>query len=368
MRVLVTADTIGGVWTYTRELVTGLSRRGVDVVLVSFGEIPSAAQSDWLDGLKNVDYRATAFKLEWMQDSLDDLRASSGFLMDVVRETRPHLLHLSQYFHGALNVNVPKIVVAHSDVVSWWMEVHGVEPPQNDWTIGYRDVVTTGLAGADVVVAPSRWMLDAATRHYGPLRNGTVIYNGRNPGLFNPHGSKEDLAISVGRVWDKAKNVSILAEASHSVPVWIAGEETNPEANGRPNNSSLRGRGVRLCGKQSESQLRHLFSRASMYVATSQYEPFGLALAEAALSRCALIANDIPVFRELWGECACYYSPNDSQDLARKIDQLQHDKELRMTYANLAYRRAQQRFTAERMVSDYINLYQTLVPAGAAVA
>src|SRR4051812_43153599 len=101
MRVLVTADTVGGVWTYTRELVTGLAQRGVEVVLVSFGEIPNAAQSDWLDGLKNVDYRATAFKLEWMQDSLDDLRASSGFLMDVVRETKPSLLHFSQYFYGA---------------------------------------------------------------------------------------------------------------------------------------------------------------------------------------------------------------------------------------------------------------------------
>ena len=45
MRALVTADTVGGVWTYTRELVTGLSQRGVDVTLVSFGEIPSATQS-----------------------------------------------------------------------------------------------------------------------------------------------------------------------------------------------------------------------------------------------------------------------------------------------------------------------------------
>jgi hypothetical protein len=29
MRVVVTTDTLGGVWTYTRELVTELIRRGV---------------------------------------------------------------------------------------------------------------------------------------------------------------------------------------------------------------------------------------------------------------------------------------------------------------------------------------------------
>jgi hypothetical protein len=37
MHILVTADTLGGVWTYTQELVTGLLRRGEQVTLVSFG-------------------------------------------------------------------------------------------------------------------------------------------------------------------------------------------------------------------------------------------------------------------------------------------------------------------------------------------
>src|SRR5208282_331116 len=37
MHVLITTDTVGGVWNYTRELVTGLSRRGIRVTLVSFG-------------------------------------------------------------------------------------------------------------------------------------------------------------------------------------------------------------------------------------------------------------------------------------------------------------------------------------------
>ena len=54
MHVLVTADTLGGVWTYTRELVSGLTRRGVRVTLVSFGEIPTAKQSEWLTALPEV--------------------------------------------------------------------------------------------------------------------------------------------------------------------------------------------------------------------------------------------------------------------------------------------------------------------------
>src|SRR5690348_9853416 len=80
MHILVTADTLGGVWTYTRELVTGLVRRGPRVTLVSFGDIPTAAQTRWMEGLENFDYRPTAFKLEWMLDSETDMLASAQYL------------------------------------------------------------------------------------------------------------------------------------------------------------------------------------------------------------------------------------------------------------------------------------------------
>jgi glycosyltransferase involved in cell wall biosynthesis len=369
MHVLVTADTVGGVWTYTRELVGGLSQRGVRVTLVSFGEIPGPAQAQWLDHLRGVDYRATAFRLEWMRDCIEDLRASSEFLQQVIFEVQPDVLHFSQYHYGTLEVAIPKVVVAHSDVLSWWETVHGELPAANLWLAQYQDIVAQGLAGANVVVAPSRWMLATLERHYGTVPNGMVIYNGRNPGLFNPHVSKEDLVVAVGRVWDKGKNLSLLLQGPHNLPVWIAGAEEHPEHAVRGQSTvPACARGVRFLGPQSEAQLCQLFSRASIYAVTSQYEPFGLAPVEAAFSRCAIVANDIASLRELWGETACYFRYNDADDLARAIHRLQQDRELRLTYSNLAYRRAQQRFTAERMVSDYMTLYQTLASAGAAAA
>jgi glycogen synthase len=93
MHVLVTADTVGGVWTYTRELVTGLAQRGIRVTLVSFGEIPAASQTEWLTALGTVDFYPTAFRLEWMQDAEDDLKASSDYLLRIINEKKPDLLH-----------------------------------------------------------------------------------------------------------------------------------------------------------------------------------------------------------------------------------------------------------------------------------
>jgi glycosyltransferase involved in cell wall biosynthesis len=371
MHVLVTADTLGGVWTYARELVTGLAKRGVQVTLVSFGEIPSPAQMSWLDGLRNLDFRPTAFRLEWMQESEQDLEASAEHLRSIVRETQPDVLHLNQYFYGALDVDVPRLVVAHSDVVSWWAAVHGAEPPETNWSRWYREIVTRGLSRATAVVAPTRWMLEAAERYYVKPKQASVVYNGRTPALFSPHISKENYVISVGRLWDSGKQVTLLAQQQDAPQAaYIVGSEQHPDSGLRSNTIFGRtGRSrVHFKGPQSEAQLRQLYARASTYVVTSRYEPFGLAPLEAAFSRCAIVCNDIPSLREVWGDSALYFAANSGAGLARALERLGADRELRLTYGSLAYQRAMQRYTADRMVDDYLALYQTMVGSGALAA
>lgn len=361
MHILITADTVGGVWTYTRELVSGLVGRGYRVTLVSFGKFPSEQQVKWMAGLSRFQYRPTEYRLEWMQDAEENIAASMQFLDEVVREVQPDLLHLNQYAYGALKVDVPKIVVAHSDVVSWWASVHNEEPPDDRWTRWYRETVAKGLHGADVVLAPSQWMMEQVRRHYFRPAASQVIPNGRNPELFDPRRQKEHLVVAVGRVWDQGKQVSLLLKRDHTVPVCIVGSQEHPdkligghaECGHKPD--------VRFCGPQSESQLRTLYARASGYAATSCYEPFGLAPVEAALSRCALIVNDLPVFHELWGDAACYFRKNDPDSLADAIRFVAAHPRRCREYGERAYECALDRFTSARMISDYERLYGKLV-------
>jgi len=365
MHILVTADTLGGVWTYTRELVTGLVRRGERVTLVSFGNIPNQAQTRWMDNLENLDYRPTAFKLEWMLDSEADLAGSAQYLEAVIEETRPDLLHLSQFYYGALDCDVPRVVVAHSDVVSWWMTVNRKEAPDTEWLRWYRRIVTQGLHQATAVIAPSRWMLEQVGLYYGGAANSAVIYNGRTPTLFNPHMSKEDTIVTVGRLWDSGKNVSLLLRQEMPGEVHIIGSDRHPELQSHAFAAEAIRPKVHLDPEQDEAQLARTLARAGIYVATSQYEPFGLAPVEASLSRCALVASDIPSFRELWEGSAVYFRNNDAASLQTVVARLLCDSSFRREKANLAYHRAQRCFSADRMVSDYMNLYRTLVPAQA---
>jgi glycosyltransferase involved in cell wall biosynthesis len=372
VHVLVTGDTMSGSWTYTRELVTGLVTRGVRVTLVSFGEIPLPEQTAWMDHLHGLDYRPTAFRLEWMQEAEEDLAESSAFLAALVRELRPNVLHLNQFCYGDLQVGTPRVVMAHSDLMTF---DQAVRPPGNGRAISrrwYRDTVRRGIAHADAMVAPSTWMLERVSACYGQPLRGEVIYPGRNPIFFNPYISKDDCVLAVGRMVDAGKQVSLLTQHEHPVPVCIVGAEHTVPTPRIPIRADVKvateQTSVAIRGPQTEAQLRALFSRAAIYAATARYEPLGMALLEAAFSRCAIVANDIPSFREIWGDAAVYFRTNDAASLAESIRQLSADRSLRRAYAEMAYTRARERFTTKRMIEDYLQLYRGLIAVNSAAA
>jgi glycogen synthase len=357
MHVLITSDTVGGVWTYTQELVTGLVYAGHRVTLVSIGKLPAPHQTTWMQTLPRLDYRPTEYRLEWMEVAERDIEDSRRYLSLLVDEVRPDVLHFNQYCYGDLETDIPKIVVAHSDIVSWWVAVHGREPEETPWIRHYRRMVNNGLLGADLIIAPSKWMLNQLSTYYSRTAMGMVIYNGRSPELFGANEQKEDFVLSVGRVWDSAKNLSLLLEREHEVPVRIVGWEQEPGREHHRANRRLP-QNVQLLGPKSQSELRDVYSHAAIYAATSRYEPFGLAPLEAALSGCALVLNDNPVFRELWESAAIFFKKDDAEDLAQLIAELRRDSTLRTQYADLAYETACAKFSAARMVEQYEHAYQ----------
>jgi glycosyltransferase involved in cell wall biosynthesis len=103
-----------------------------------------------------------------------------------------------------------------------------------------------------------------------------------------------------------------------------------------------------------------LYSKASIYAGTARYEPSGVTVLEAALSRCALVLNDIPPLRELWGNAANYFRTNDSVSLAETVRTLTDDQQLRRNFANRAFQRARECFNAHRMTDNYIQLYRSI--------
>ena len=372
MHVLMTTDTLSGIWTYTRELVSGLAARGARVTLVSFGEIPLPRQTAWMERLSNVDYCPTAFRLDWMDEGQRDLQEASSYLCSLIREVKPSLFHSNHLCYGSVPVSIPRMLVAHGDFVTWWKEVHGREPKGSAWLRRYTAKIAEAISEASALVASTGWMLDMVQSTYSPCRRNAVICHGRNPIHFNPYVTKDNSVLAIGRMLDPAAQIHLLTGHDYSVPVCVA-EENRPADPLAPEiQASVRiqdgDRGMQIKGPQTEAQLRQLYSRASIFAATARYEPFGMPVLEAALSRCALILNDIPSLREIWGHAATYFHTNDSESLAEAVRILSEDEQMRHSSARRAFQRARECFNANRMTDNYLQLYRSLVTRCALVA
>jgi glycogen synthase len=369
VRILLTTDVVGGVWSYTEELVDALAGAGHDVALVSLGGEPRTEHRAWLAERPALRYTALPHALEWMPDPEPSLAASVDALREISARFSPDVIHLNQFFYGAFDLGAPTLVVAHSDVVGWWRAVHEAEPPDDPWFRRYRGWVRDGLAGAAAVAAPSASMAADIAGCYG--RKARVIHNARTPSRFAPSpGRREPVAVSVGRLWDEAKGVRDLARAAARMRagggggpgVVVAGPVRHP-AGGDDFPADVPG--LEWVGVLPADQLAALLGRAAIYVATSRYEPFGLAPLEAALAGCALVMADIRTFRELWDGAAAFYPPGDDAALAALLESLHDEPRRRAAIAAACRARALERFTPDRMAIGYLALYDEIARAAA---
>lgn len=352
MRILMTTDTIGGVWTFSQELARGLLQNRCAVALVSFGKHPSDAQDRWCKDIartwgRSFRYEETDIPLEWMPQNERAYSHAAPLLMAVASQFKPDIFQSNQYCFGAMPLNVPKVLAAHSDVLSWADECRAGALENSDWLTTYRNLVARGLAGADSIVAPTRWMMDALARHFIPPRRTSIIPNGRTIAAGHLWPRKLQ-AITAGRLWDEAKNVSILRDVQSPIPLLIAGQA--PQGQDAPAIPS-----AIFLETLSEHQLLALFRESSIYICTSIYEPFGLAPLEAAQCGCAVLANDIPSLREVWQDSALYFT--DAASLTQLLSELCNSAELLHTVQQKCLQRAGT-FTGERMVQGYLHLFK----------
>jgi glycogen(starch) synthase len=357
LRVLMTADAVGGVWRYSLDLAEALRRRGVHITIAVLGPAPSPAQ-------RREAFRAgvpvvvdAPYRLEWMDDAAADVVQAGRWLLTLEAALHPDLVHLNGYAHAALPWSTPVVVVAHSCVRTWWRAVKGDQPPPR--FDAYAASVAAGLAAAGAVIAPTAAMLTALAEEYSVPFGGQVIPNGCTP-AGRPREAvdtaKQPFVLAAGRAWDEAKNIAgLCAIAPHLAwPVCVAGETHRPEG------PSCSLSGVRQLGHLSNHQLRDWYRRAAIYALPARYEPFGLSVLEAARAGCALVLGDIASLRENWHGAALFVRPDDHQALTASIQTLINEPEARAEQARRAVARAAT-FTMDRSADEYLRVYESLL-------
>lgn len=364
MRLLMTADAAGGVWTYALDLAGALSAQGVAVTLAVLGPAPDAGQRVVAGAVPGLDLRVTGLPLDWLAEGPGPVLAAGEALAALAREVRADLVHLNSPAHAAGGgFPAPVLAVSHSCTATWWDAVRGGEMPESfRWR---AELLRRGAMAADLLVVPSEAFAEATARRYALPHRPVAVHNGRRPMLRDtpPREAPEVFALTAGRLWDAGKNMEALdrAAARLALPVLAAGGLDGPDGTRTVLHH------LRALGSLDEASLAGWLLPRPIYVSPALYEPFGLAVVEAAQAECPLVLSDIPTFRELWEGAAIFVPPRDDVAIARAIGALAENEAERARLGAAARTRAA-RYGVARMAEAMLALYRGLLMPGSAAA
>ncbi len=308
MRVLMTADAVGGVWQYSLELAGAL---GAEVALAVLGPAPDADQraAAQAAGVRLVE---TGLPLDWLSDGPQPVLAAGEAIARLARDMGADLVHLNAPALAVARFDRPVVAVNHGCLGTWWDAARGgAVDPALAWL---PDLVGQGLRAADRVVAPTRAYAEATARRYGLPVTPLAVHNGRTP-MPLPDAQPFHGALTVGRLWDEAKDSATLdaAAALLDAPFVAVG------ATRAPHGATVAPAHLQATGPLPPGTIAHWLARRPVFVSAARFEPFGLAVLEAAQAGCPLVLSDIPTFRELWDGAATFVTPGDTAGFAQAI-------------------------------------------------
>jgi glycosyltransferase involved in cell wall biosynthesis len=114
---------------------------------------------------------------------------------------------------------------------------------------------------------------------------------------------------------------------------------------------------IKFLGYVSRAERNWLYSNASLFVYPSYYEGFGFPPLEAMSHRLATITSDVSSLPEVVGSAALTVNPFSTLDLARAIETLLLDANLRESYASKGLERAKL-FSWPKTADNYLNLFK----------
>jgi len=352
LRVMMTADAVGGVWTYALDLARGIAAAGGETALVVLGPAPSPDQLRDAAAVPALRLIVTGLALDWTAESPAEVQAAAEAVAALARELRPDLVHLnSPALALAGGLPAPTLGACHSCLATWWASVKAGPPPADfAWRIA---ALRRGMAACDALVAPSRSFAAATHEAHGGA-TPFVVHNGRAARRLAEQ-PRAPAVFTAGRLWDEGKNLATLdaAAAQAGVPLFAAGPVDGP-----------RGERVALShahalGRLSADDVALWLSCAPIFATSALYEPFGLGVLEAAQAGCALVLADIPTFRELWADAAVFADPRRPDDFAAAFAALLGDGAERQRLGEAARARAAD-FTVEAMTGGMLDLYRRM--------
>ena len=353
LRVLLTADAVGGVWQYAIDLARALGAWDIEPIVAVLGPAPTPDQQAGARGLRVI---PTGLPLDWLCADAAPMLAAGAAIADLAASEEVDCVQLNMPTLGAwATFHVPVVAVTHGCVSTWWEAAQDI-PLGSDY-LWHRELMARGLRAADLVIAPTAAYGAIIARHYDLKQVPLTVHNGRPSQPVAPVPAMRDEVFTAGRLWDRVKNAGVLDRiaARLAVPFLAAGPIEGPHG------ETIRLDALRLLGTLSERSVAERLVPRPVFVSAARFEPFGLAVLEAASAGCALVLSDIPTFRELWDGVATFVQADDDRAFARAVDGIIGDRRRRGALGDAARERAT-RYTPAAKALAMTQIYQRLAP------
>ncbi|MDO8487547.1 MAG: glycosyltransferase family 1 protein [Candidatus Curtissbacteria bacterium] len=113
-------------------------------------------------------------------------------------------------------------------------------------------------------------------------------------------------------------------------------------------------------GYLNSSDLRIIFKEADAYIFPSLAEGFGIPGLNAMASGLPVIASGIPTLKEIYGDAALYFDPQDAGDIAAKIVKLTGSPKLKADLVKKGKAQVK-KYSWQKMASQTLKVYSSIV-------
>src|SRR3989344_8773463 len=293
----------------------------------------------------------------------------------ILHDIKPDLVHFPHFnvpilYEGKFIVTIHDLIHQHYSISD--SSTHG-KLIFNVKKIGYKKIFGVAVRKSEKILVPSEFVRQQLITEWR-VSDSKIVVTHEGVNLIHPggglsrHSVKSPYILYVGNAHPH-KNIEGLIKAfkilkkfkDDDLRLVLVGKENYfwKKIKQSLAASPLK-KNIIFTGYVSDNELGVLYKKAAVYVEPGFEEGFGLPLLEAFSLGCPVVASDIDSLKEVGGEAALYFDPNNIEDMANKIMYVLNNVRLRNELIGKGKKRVKL-FSWKKMAEQTLEVYEQAI-------